>query len=76
MPFVPTPSPDPSQIVWKTKAGENLTMREISNNHMTNIIRLLRRRALDNLTNGYSALGILRTFEAEAKRRGMNLERI
>lgn len=50
---------DPSEndpIVWVTRDGQQMTMAEIGDRHLGNIIRLLHRRIAQNLSEGYSAL--------------------
>lgn len=47
------------EIVWTTKDGEELTMKEISNYHLCSIVRLLRRRSISQLSQGYSVLSML-----------------
>lgn len=42
--------------VWKTREGQLLTLEEIHDNHLLNIIRFLKRRAIETLFEGYSAM--------------------
>lgn len=56
--FTPTPKPS-NEIVWVTAAGEGLTMAEISNEHLGNILRLLGKRAQELLHEGHSAMAFL-----------------
>lgn len=43
--------------VWMTKEGEILKMDEIGDSHLLNIIRLLRRRLVDQLAQTYRYIG-------------------
>lgn len=45
------------ETVWTTREGEPLTMREIADGHLGNIIRMLRRRRDDALEESMCALG-------------------
>lgn len=45
-----------NEIVWTTKEGQGLTLGEISNSHLCNIIRMLTRKRLRDLEDGYSLL--------------------
>lgn len=47
------------EIVWTTKDGDELTMKEITNSHLCNIVRLLRRKSLAHLSDGYGFMSML-----------------
>jgi hypothetical protein len=47
------------EVVWVTREGDPLTMNEIENNHLLNIIRHLKKRYLHMMSEGYSALSCL-----------------
>lgn len=42
--------------VWITADGRVLTMEQIENKHLLNIIRFLKNRQLDTMTEGFGAL--------------------
>lgn len=49
-----------SKVVWITKTGLKLRMHEIDDRHLLNIIRLLERRRLRDVSLGYAVLSGLR----------------
>lgn len=50
---------DGPYYVWTTKDGQRLPMHKIEDRHLINIIRLLKRKSLEALNDGYSALCFL-----------------
>lgn len=70
-----TPAPSKTEIVWTTKEGQALTMREISNGHLINIIKLLIRKSLEHLSSGYEAMSYFRGEMAmEAAQSSIDIE--
>lgn len=61
--------------VWKTKKGQLLTLEEIDDRHLLNIIKLLWRRYVDTLQSGYSAMCMLQgEFALDAAESEINAE--
>lgn len=52
-------APQMSEVVWITRDGRSLTMDQIGDTHLLNIVRMLERRALTALLDGYSVTSCL-----------------
>ena len=64
-----------SEHVWKTREGQLLTLEEIGDSHLLNIIKLLWRRYHETLHTGYSAMCMLQGEHAlDAAESGMDEE--
>lgn len=48
-----------SDVVWTTRRGDKLTMNQISDDHLANIIRFLHREAQGHLRDGYVFMSAL-----------------
>ena len=49
-----------NEIVWTTRDGRQMTMGQIGDNHLNNIIKMLKREYLKALSVGYQASSFLR----------------
>lgn len=73
---------DLDNFVWTTLRGDKLTLDQITDGHLNNIINLLRNQQLANLAEGFEALAFLQgemaidSVEAEIDRIDLQYEEL